>query len=340
MQANDSLKKKQADAFEKVETWTLQQYYFNMLQYALKKEIALPFIDFTLNGKLLFRLAIDEQICDASENGEEKSCDSSQDEDVQLEFVLKYYGSQHSFVKRRENEKIEYYSLSTQDATKIAPCNIKGFQLVFEDENTPSSLCFGKSFDNISQENLAQALDCVLQNFKLLQKMEETHVFDLLDESSVERLFTEAAHDNAAVAYELQEDEKIDAKGLSERDAKELNERDAKGLSEQDAKVLNERELSLQEEWRIAEQKSQALAKLIEKKSIVSSCELHADIWQRNEKIKMTCIGRQYENLAVLPRISDAMHVKFRGADEQLQKKILVAELLVELLPTLVMSIF
>lgn len=34
----------------------------------------------------------------------------------------------------------------------------------------------------------------------------------------------------------------------------------------------------------------------------------------------MTCIGRQYENLAVLPRIGDAMHVKFRGADEQLQK--------------------
>ena len=38
------------------------------------------------------------------------------------------------------------------------------------------------------------------------------------------------------------------------------------------------------------------------------------------KKIKMTCIGRQYENLAVLPRIGDAMHVKFRGADEQLQK--------------------
>lgn len=324
MQANDLLKKKQAEAFDKVETWTLQQYYFNMLQYALKKEIAMPFIDFTVNGRLLFRLAVDEQPCESSESESSHSETSDQEDNVQLEFILKYYGSQHSFIKKRNDNNVEYYSLSAQDAKKILPCNIgDGFQLVFEDENTPSLLCFGKCFEDITQLNLALALDCVLKNFKLLQQMEERHDFDTLDDSSVEKLFTEATHDSAAVAYEFQDDEKSTSLDSVNRDI-----------------ACNEQELSLQEEWRLAEQRSRAKAKLIARQSIVSSCELHADIWQRNEKIKMTCIGRQYENLAALTRIGDAMHVKFRGADEQLQKKILIAELLIELLPTLVLNIF
>ena len=314
MQKNETIKKKQAEAFDTIETWNLRQYYYNMLQYALKKQIALPFIDFTINGRLLFRLVVDEEECEESDDDDDNNV-----QQTQLEFILKYYGSQESFVKKRDEKDVEYYQLSAQDAKKIGPCMIPGFKLVFEDDDTASLLCFGASFNRVSLPNLEKALDFVLENFKLLQTMDEKHAFDKLHESSVERLFTETAHDKVGIAYELYE------KNLPEVKAEQ---------TESDKKT----ELSLEEEWRIVEAKSRANAQLIAQQSVVSSCELHADIWQRNEKLRMTSIGRQYENLAILTKIGDAMHVKFRGADEELQKKICIGELLVTLLPILVIN--
>lgn len=318
MQQNEAIKKKQAEAFDTIETWTFRQYYYNMLQYALKKEIILPFIDFTINGRLLFRLVVDEE----EQDNETDDDDDDDDEESELEFILKYYGSQESFVKKRTADAVEYYSLNSQDAKKIGTCNLPGFKLVFEDVDTPSLLCFGTSFENISMQNLDKALDYVLVCFKLLQSMDEKKQFDSLQETSVERLFTVTAHDKVGIAYELYE------KNVAVEPVRNVED-------ESDDKTKN---LSLEEEWRIVEAKSRANAQLIAKQSIVSSCELHADIWQRNEKLRMTCIGRQYENLATLAKIGDAMHVKFRGADEELQKKICIGELLVTLLPTLVMN--
>jgi hypothetical protein len=50
-------------------------------------------------------------------------------------------------------------------------------------------------------------------------------------------------------------------------------------------------------------------------------------------------VGRQYENISRLPALGDAMHVPFRGAADDLQKRIYVGEYLVRLLFTLCTSL-
>ncbi len=311
MQSNDSLKKLQVEALETIETWPLKQYFFNMIQYALKKQIALPFIEFTLNGERLFRLSVEEE-----EEDESKSDDEEEETHVQLEFILKYFGSQTSFQKN----KTEYYTLNAADAKKIKPCNVPNFKLVYEDDETVSRLCFGRTFESVTMTNLEKALDCVLYNFQFLQSLDQKHAFDEYPENSVERLFGITANDKTAVAYELYDKDVAPTKAFDDNN-KDGNE-------------------TMAEEWKRVEEKSRAIAKTIAKQSTVSSCELHADIWQRNEKLRMTAIGRQYENLVSVPsgKIGDAMHVKFRGADEDLQKRICIGELLVNLLPTLVIN--
>jgi len=307
MQQNEALKKKQAEAFETIENWNMRQYYFNMLQYALKKQLVLPFIEFTVNGQLLFRLEAEEEEDEEEEEEEEEE----EGKTVYLEFIVKYFGSQHSFVK--DKASTTYCTLTAEDAKKIGPCNIPGFQLLFEDEATPSKLCFCSSFGRVSQASLEKALDAVLESFKTLQSMEANHEFDQLSDSCVEKLFSIASHDKAAVAYEIFE----------------------KTTSDEEVQYKNEK---LEAEWKQAEQRSLENAKQINQNAVVSSCQLHADIWQRNEKLRMTAIGRQYEDLAVLSKLGDAMHVRFRGADEDLQKKICIGELLINLLTTLVVN--
>lgn len=353
--ATTATKKKQGDnAVERIERWNLRQYFFNMLQYAAAKHLPWPRIDFTLNGQLLFRLEIDSVDDDDDDNSadddndQDDSSDSRNESDAgsganksnRLEFLLKYYGAQEQFLDKDINGAValdaeclancRFQSLPTDgagddQAPAFRACPLdKRFEFVLGDIDAPSKLCYAATFSPLSLAMLDTVLAVVQAGFRSLESRGvgvQSQQFAAAPLWSVERLFYSTLHDAAAVAMEI--------KGAADESGTPLAATATVEETDGDSSVA-----ALEREWQAAAQEAERAARALCTEKIVSSCQLHADIWQYNEKHRITAIGRQYENLARHERIGDAMHVPFRGAADELQKKIHIGEFLVKMLPT------
>lgn len=307
-----------------IEKWSMGEYFYNMLRYAAKKKLCWPRIDFTLNGQLLFRLEVDDDVDEQEDEAVSESGASPRLCD--LELTLKYFGLQTNFLVPNRPVDMQRSSLCTFETLSDDPDDQKTFKecaldtrfdMVLEDEDSPSGLCYAALIETIHRKSLANTYQLIKHWFVSLQKTAETtEKFSGWPQWTVERLFYNAAHDARCVAYEVSATEQTPiVDPVSDDDfARELN------------KIEQEEQ---------QQQRKQA-GRLDDD---VSSCQLHADVWQYNDKHNIMAVGRQYENLDALDSIDSAKHVPFRGPPDDLQKKLYIAEYLVKMLPTLCVSL-
>jgi len=303
-------------AMEKIEKWNLRLYYFNMLQYASAKRLPWPRIDFTCNGQLLFRLQVD------ADEGE---------------FTLKYFGAQEMFLTadrtkfRVIDEKADEEAADDDSEEPFPACPLLDtgaeFEFILPDRDAPSKICYAATFAPLSLPVLDKMFAVVQRVFQTLESNASTALgaerFATAPQWSVEQVFYSTTHDATAVAieYKAKEDENI-----------------GRGDDLMQAQAATDSS-ELEREWRQLQVVEQDQSSLPALHSIISSCQLHADVWQYNDKHRITAVGRQYENISRLARLGDAMHVPFRGAADDLQKKIYIGEYLVKMLPTLCTSL-
>lgn len=337
----DAEKERQQAAVHAIEQWNLGQYFFNMLRYASAKQLPWPRLDFTLNGQLLFRLEIDE-IDVAEENLPQKN-------DTSLELTLKYFGLQTNFIKAKSIIDPEYSALCSfntlpddddDDENKEAdgeccggadfpPCELdRRFDMVLEDKDAASGLCYATSFTSIDSKTLDQIFALVGRWFKSLERRgaEQQSPFCDWPLWTVERLFYSATHDALSVAREVKELPATVGDNQDGQQAIVVAE-----THEDEATQEFERELRCLDD--------EAAAQKNANDECVSSCQLHADVWQYNDKHQIMAVGRQYENLGAFSNFNDAKHVPFRGAPDDLQKKLYIGEFYAKMLPIVCLAL-